>query len=492
MIQRFLIPVLAALAGLYVIVQILTSGGNALSEAMIYLAIFGFIIAIANAKAGMAFVFLCANYLDVLKRFLIVGGSPTMEDVIRTLAVAPVATGAVYIGLCMRSLSKKGDPLPLLRIALAFVLAMAVVGSALASGGTTRDILQSVANSALYVGLMGFASSIYKTSDDQHKLWRFLMVIFLPVVVYGWVQLIDGYTFIEVEYAKSGLTMIDVPLLHPSEIEYKRVFSTMSSSPAYTIIGTIISLYALIYGFGRGIIKRAAGVLFALFCLASHVPGAGRTGWAIAICALGCYFVFRSKLLTIVTYVVSIISTILFLFNAEKVGLWLVEKTQGMGNSEFGDRATTMGTFTTRTQGIDEWFGNPQYFSWFGLPWKEVKASKVHDMFGQIYLSTGVVGTTAGIIGGFSILFYLHKNLLAVSSPENKKLGAFYLALIFSILFSGVFSGSQFHVFPINIYFWLMLGLLFQIITNTTATEKHVTPSDANSNLPDHNARLAN
>lgn len=476
MIGKIALTVIAIAAGLYVIISILTSGGNAMSEAMVYLAILGFLIGVFNAKAGMLFVFLCANYLDVLKRFLVVDGSPTMTDVMRTLAVAPVAAGAIYIGLTIRSFSPNSRPLPVLRIALAFVISMAVVASSLTGGGEMKDVLQSIANSALYVGMLGFVSVIFPTIEDQHKLWRLLVAMFLPVAIYGWVQLINGYNMIEIEYARSGLTSIINPLLHPSDIEYKRVFSTMSSSPAYTLIGTTLSIYAILYGFGKGILMRCAGFLFAALCLSSHIPGAGRTGWAIAVCTVGCYFVFRSRILTIATYVVSITGSVLFLFNAEAIGLWLVDQTRGMGDSEFGERATTMGTFTTRTQGIDEWFGNPVYFSWFGLDMKEVRASKVHDMIGYLYLTTGIIGITVAVIGACSVLFYLHKNLLAITSPAAKRLGAFYLANIFALLLSGVFSGSQFHVFPINIYFWTMLGLLFQIITDNRNSAKLAEP----------------
>jgi hypothetical protein len=43
-------------------------------------------------------------------------------------------------------------------------------------------------------------------------------------------------------------------------------------------------------------------------------------------------------------------------------------------------------------------------------------------------------------------------------------LAAFYLANVFAILIAGMFSGSSLHVFPVNVYFWLMVGLLCQII----------------------------
>lgn len=472
MIGKIVIPVVAVAVGLYVIISILTSGGNAMSEAMVYLAILGFIISVANAKAGMMFVFLCANYLDLLKRFLVVDGSPTMTDVMRTLAVAPVAMGGIYIGLTIRSFSPNSQPLPVLRIVLALLISMTVVASSLTGGGEMKDVLQAIANSALYVGLLGFISVIYPTIEDQHKTWRVLVIIFLPVVIYGWVQLINGYNLIEMEYARSGLTMTVNPLLHPGEVEYKRIFSTMNSSPAYTLIGTTLSIYAIIYGFGKSLMKRFAGIIFAAICLSSHIPGAGRTGWAIAVCTIGCYFVFRSKILTILTYAISVTGCVLFLFNAEAIGLWLVDQTKEIGETEFGERATTMGTFTTRTQGIDEWFGNPRYFSWFGLDMKEIRASKVHDMIGYLYMTTGIIGISVAVITTSLVLFYLHKNLLAVTSPQTKRLGSFYLANVFALILSGVFSGSQFQVFPVNIYFWMMLGLLFHMIRDNLNFQK--------------------
>lgn len=464
MISKILAPVAAILFGSYVIVSVLTSSGNTLSEAMIYLAILGFIIGAINAKAGMIFVFLCGDYLDVLKRFLVVGGSYSFQDVIRTLAVAPVATGAVFMGIMIQYLTKRDFKLPWIRLALSGVLALGVIAASFSAGNTGKELLQIVANSALYVGLVAFAALIYRQLDEQHKLFRILTLIFIPVVVYGWVQLINGYNTIEEEYARSGLTIIVNPLIHPSEVEYKRIFSTMNSSVAYTMVGTILGIYALIFGFGKSLAKRSVGILFAIALFASHVPGAGRTGWAVAVVTFICYFIFQSRITTITTYVTAVLSITVFLFNAKTIGEWLVENSGGTATTEFEERAFNMGTFTARTEGIAEWIGHKEYFSWFGLPKEETVDSRAHDMIGQIYVTTGAVGLAFSVIFGAGVLFYLHKNLLAITVREEKKIGAFYLANIFAVIIGGIFSGSQLHVFPVNLYFWSMAGLLFQLI----------------------------
>jgi hypothetical protein len=466
MILKIILLVATICFAIYTIVNILVGGSNALSEAMLYLAIFGIITGYISARLGMLFVFLCGSYLDVLKRFLVVGGSFNFNDVIKTLAVAPLATAAVFAGLLgSRFIARRElEPLPWIRLIIAMVTAAMVVAAALAKDSTMGSLMQSVANSALYVGLIAFAAMIYRTVDDQHRLFRFLLYAFTPVIIYGWVQLSNGYNSIEVAYAKSGMTVIDVPLNHPSLVEYKRVFSTMNSSVAYTLVGTILGIYAMIFGFGKGLLRRLSGFLFALVCFSSHIPGAGRTGWAIAIISFACYFIFRSKWGTAVTYIISITLVTVFLSNAEAIGEWLANNSQGMASSEFGERALNMGTFTSRTQGIAEWIGDKRYFSWFGLSEELGLDSRAHDLIGQIYVTTGVVGLAFSLIVGSVVLLYLHKRVFAIPDRDRRKLASFYLASVFAIIAGGVFSGSSLHVFPVNLYFWTILGMLFQLV----------------------------
>lgn len=473
MISKVALPAAVSLLGIYVIVSILTSGANAMAEAMWYLAALGLIIGLVSAKAGMMFVLLCGNYLDLMKRFLVVGGNFSFNDVVRTLAVAPVAMTAVYATVLVRNI-RLGNALPKGRILLSIFISAAVIGRSFAAGEPLNSVLQSTANSALYVAMIAFAGMVYRNLEEQHQLWRGSLLLFIPVVLYGLQQLGNGYNAIETQYALSGFTTIVNPLIHPSEVEYKRIFSTMNSSVAYTLVGTILSLYALIFGFGRGHLGRTAGILFGIVCLGSHIPGAGRTGWAVAILSFGCYFIFKYRFSTIAAYIVSTVSVLLFLFNAKVIGEKLVEWADLSVSSDFAERAITMGTFTSRTQGISEWFTNERYFSLFGLPKEIGLDSGAHDMIGQIYVSTGAVGLFLTVAFGAVILYHLHKNLLKMTSPDEKKLATFYMANIFGQLLGGIFSGSQLHVFPVNVYFWLMVGLLFQLIeSNKRVTEPY-------------------
>ncbi|RYD86108.1 MAG: hypothetical protein EOP84_00080 [Verrucomicrobiaceae bacterium] len=465
MITKILFIALGILAALYVMISILTSGSNALSESMIYLGIFGVIIAFLNPKLGMAFLFLLGNYLDLIKRFLVVGGTFSWTDIIRTLAIPPIITGMIFISLSIRHFRTTNQTWPWFRFMIAGVICGLVSLSSLMSGDTLQNIAQSIANSALYAGYICYAAFLYKDNHAHKHLFRYLIIIFAPVAIYSWVQLTYGYNLVEMEYARSGFTVSTQPLLHPSEVEYKRIFSTMNSSGAYTLVGSTLSIFAILFGFRQGFLGRIAGFIFAAVCLSSQIPGAGRTGWAITIVTFVAYFVFKSGRFTIATYFATVVFSALFLLNADAVGEWLVVNTQGVaGDSDFSQRASNMGTFTTRTMGITEWMTNESYFSWFGLPKAEIIQAGAHDLVGQIYVSSGIVGLTLAATIGASILFYLHRNLLLISDTNNKQLASFYMANIFAILFSGIFSGSSLHIFPLNLYFWLMVGLLFQII----------------------------
>lgn len=482
MLSKIVIPIAAIILILYVALQILTSGGSALSEAMIYLAVGGLGLGLLNPKAGMLFVCICGNYLDFLKRFLIVEGGTSFLDVIKTLAVPPVAMTGVIAGIIVNYSKNTNMPFPVTRFAVAILISLAVVGAGAAGGQSISGVLQVAANSALYVWLIAFAGPIYRDLESQHRTLQILVIIFIPVVLYGWIQLIYGYTPIEVAYARSGFTVCIQPLMNPNSVEYNRVFSTMGSSNAYSLVGTILSIYALLFGFGKGVAKRLMGVAFAIVCLGSQIPGAGRTSWAILLITILVYFIFQYSSLTKLIYLLTSVTGLVFFSNAEKIGVWLVHVSQAIGGkSDFALRALNMGTFTTRTTGIAEWMSNGRYFSWFGLPKTEAAASSAHDLIGQIYVTTGVVGLCVSILCAITTLVYLHSNLLKIENIGQKKLGAFYMANIFSVLFSGIFSGSALHIFPLNLYFWLMTGLLFQVIdinkqALNTAQPKEETP----------------
>lgn len=476
MIAKIALPTGAVLLFLYITVSILTSQSNALSEAMIYAAGFGLLLGLLNSHAGLVFVFICGNYLDFFKRFLVVSGSFNFGDVIKTLAVAPVAMMGVYAGVLVNSGKLSGTHLSKSRLFLASATCLVILGSNLLSGGgSLSSNLQTAANSALYVGLLACAGPLYPTLASQHKFLRKLVILFVPVVIYGWIQLIFGYNKIEVNYALSGLTVNLQPLLNPAEVEYKRIFSLMGSTVSYTLVGTTLSLYALIFGFDRAPAMRFLGIIFAVCCLGSHVPGAGRTGWAVAMITFCAYYVFKRKNATLVLYAFSVTTILIFLFNSRLLGRKLVDLTASWGNSEFQRRATTMGSFTTRTEGVANVFTNSRYFSLFGLPKNTIRESGAHDLLGQIYTTTGAVGLMLAVIVGASTLYYLHSNILRIVDIQRRNLAAFLMASTFAVLVAGIFSGSQLHVFPVNVYFWLSIGFIFQLISINQTEINHST-----------------
>jgi len=477
MIQKIIFIFSAIFVAIYIIASILTSGTNVLSESMTYLAIIGVIISLLSPRHGMIFIFVMGNYLDLLKRLLVVGGNYGWIDVIRTLAVAPVAVTAVFCGVILHQITTKTNTWPWRRLILAASLFLAVSASYYLSGDTIQNTAQAIANSAIYILFIGFAAFIYKGPENHHRLFRLLTIIYIPVAIYAWFQLYFGYNSIEVDYARSGFTISIQPLMDFTLVESKRVFSTMNSSNAYTLVGSILGIYALIFGIGKGNLGRILGVIFAIFCLSSHIPGAGRTGWFVVIATYFLYFIFRNGKLTIATYILSICIISFFIFNADSIAIWLNQRSQELSvDSEFAQRAGNMGTFSTRTIGINEWMTNPKLFSWFGLSKDEIVLAGTHDMIGQIYVSNGIVGLAIGLLGSLMTLFYLHSNLLRIQNDQDQRLASFYLANVFTLLFSGVISGSSLHIFPVNIYFWLMIGLLFEII-DRSRSERNTTHS---------------
>ncbi|MGJ8723020.1 MAG: hypothetical protein ACSHYB_00570 [Roseibacillus sp.] len=466
------IAVGALFLSLLIIQSVLTGGGNSLSKLFLYLSIGGAVCGFVNPKAGIFFLIIMGFYLDMMKRFLIIEGVVGIIDLVQILALAPITFAGMLAGQCVRCLFGKDSFNRREAVAFAFsvLLSVAVLGLSLLKQGFGIRAIAEAGSQAAYISFVWLGFYYFDTAEKRHKFFRFALLWFVPVVIYAYKQLIFGYSDLEYDYALSGLTIVQNPLLE-GRIEYYRIFSTMSSSGAYGLMTILIGAYGLLAFSDSNKSVVFLAKLFGVICLASLIPGAGRTGWAIAIIIVLGSFMFRRRVTTFLVYGgAALLLTVLFLKGDQLIET-SANAVSGLADSEWEARSLQVGNFAVRAEGIKNWTTNPNYFSWFGLTEEEKEGSGVHDMLGEIYVGFGAVGLSITIITGVSLLIFTHRRVFFMKSEEDKKFLAFLLSLIFGLLLGSIVSGGGIRIFPVVFYFWAFVGMVC-VMSFARKTEK--------------------
>jgi O-antigen ligase len=110
---------------------------------------------------------------------------------------------------------------------------------------------------------------------------------------------------------------------------------------------------------------------------------------------------------------------------------------------------------------------NPRFHTWFGN--RELQTTSdgvvahdeiVHDQLTQILVQFGFVGLGAFILLIVGALWLTHRSVLARRDPEVRATAIALLTVLAAIIYSGMLFGSHLGVFPINVFFAILLGCL--------------------------------
>jgi len=345
------------------------------------------------------------------------------------------------------------------------ILLMLLVGASAASGTGSgmNGVLQAMANEGLYALLMFVLPVIFRTSAEILSIWRYLVIVFLPVAIYGVIQQVFGFADFEVEYLLSGLT-IEIKQLYTDDV---RAFSTLNSPTALSVVTAVLAVSSLLLGFmcrgknGRPVISRPA----ALFCFVAYTVGliasTGRTSLVILPTALIATWCFLSRGRTKFFYVTAISAFLLLVASSG----WLInhleelnERALALGApGSFMSRMVMVGTYWDRLAGFSNVLMNPEAWSLFGYGEAEDGTGRYyyHDPISEILMRYGAV-TLIVVIGAVAfMLHWFHRQAWQIESKPDRQFASAMIALAFSILLISALSGSVMSVFPVNVFFWL-------------------------------------
>ena len=464
-------------ASMFIALSAVGYGGNPIKAVMQIVGVALMVVATVNPRVGLSLLIFGSAYLDFLKRFLILFGTGSMGDIAGVLSVAPVNLLGVFMGTCVlhpifskRMLDKQERRLVFFSL---FLIGISIA-SGLRNGDLSFTALGAVANTSAYSLLVPIIYVLYRRrgSDEVRRLLKFLILVYVPVALYGIHQYVFGLGQFEIDYLRSGLTMTEGNLydVHP------RAFSTLNSPHAFSVSMGILSLLSLVFclrslrGHTGFFSSRGRWVLPALFIAACFLSF-GRAGWLVFIIGAICIPAFRTRARVIAFYSIFAFSFGMLVWKADVIYASLdTIQSYLPTDSVIQQQAFRIGTYSERLYGFQNIFRNRAMWTWFGNPSlaykvgdREIENEVVHDALGQMLVSYGIVGLLLlASVGGFALLT-LHRRILRIQRGSNEVIGRALLSIGIAVFFGGMLTGSHVSIFPVNVLFWTTAGILVTV-----------------------------
>lgn len=462
------------LGGLYSIVSVLLTNGNTIGELCRFLLVGGFIFAFVSPRIGFFVWLTFCGYNDLVKRLLVIGGRITQDDLTFVLGITPAMFGglvaSLVVGGLMQSTKVSLRDWKWFGIGIMLLL-LAGASAARHPGAGMNGVLQAMANDGLYSLLLFVLPVLFRTTAEILKIWRFLLLVFLPVAIYGVVQQIFGFADFEVEYLLSGLS-IEIKQLYAGEV---RAFSTLNSPTALSVVCACLAVMSLYLGFGtkergqRPILSRPVSVLCFLIHFAGLIASTSRTPLFIPLLALTGGWCFASVSRTRVFYTLTIGAFVGLVL----ISPWLAPRLDDISvavasagpSGGFLSRMIVIGTYWDRLQGFASVLMNPDAWTLFGFGVREdgTGVHFYHDPVSEILVKYGALALVGTLGALFFMLRSFHRKAWSIPQPLGRLFAARMIALIFSLMMISAIGGSVLSTFPNNILLWMSLATVVVI-----------------------------
>lgn len=455
--------IISFIVAIYLMTTTLTSGGNQIGSMMKIFSYGILLISFGRPMFGFWALILSLGYIDTIKRLLVLGDYINFLDVTYLLAFPPILSVVMFAGILFKLLTArqlKGANLKLLKGCFAVMILLSA--NLATKGGSILGLLQSIANNLGYVPLIFIIPFLFPSKLELVKMLRTVIFIYVPVGIYAIYQKHVGFLDFEIAYLETGYSL-EQRILFGQDF---RCFSTLNSSPSLAKFAGMMAVLTLylprcVPGSIRNILPIWVKLaLFALFFYAAMISGA-RAGVMMALFALVCFWVLRSRLLTMASYIAAGALFVGMLLVAESIvedrllhdwSNWLV-----VNKPEWVPFETNLSTLTIRFIGFSQWT-KPDFWQPFGYALSDVDYKFLfphHDTFTAIMLKVGYIPILIVLVGSSFFLHKMHSTIWNSSQFDSIK--PLMVALIFSVVF-GSLTGANLTNFPINTLFYMFMG----------------------------------
>ena len=471
------IVVLFFMGALYVMLSVLLDMGNAIGSLAQFLCIGSFILGVFQPRMTLYLMVIYAAYSDLLKRLMILDGHVTMNDVIWARGLAPLTLAGICIGAIAKSISSGSilEPRKMKTLLLCFLGFGISAVSSMRSGGMNAAA-QQLADGAAYMFLLFVVPCVLPKPDEIIRFLKYTLIVFVPVALYGLKQQIFGLSDFEIDYLRSGLTILSKHL----EDVRPRPFSTLvDSSPFGTSCAVCACLALMVRRYYRDHRSNQWGgiswVLFGIFivgCLASMARMAN-ANWLLPLVLLP---VLRSAKGTAALYSSLIGGFALACIFAQELSQWVTKLTlsalEVFGGTALGEQFARFWTICDRLDGMHDIAHNPLMWTTFGhgsqtaADMNEMNVVSSHDLISNMLLVNGWLPTFVMIVAAGIALKSFHSSLLQMRGSRLFQITIWMAAIEFGLLFHNMFAGNVTSTFPVNFFCWFIAGALNACVMN--------------------------
>lgn len=469
---RAFIIFLGGIGAVYVMLSVLLGGGNSIGALAQFLSLGSFILAVVQPRLALYLMVIYAGYSDLLKRMMVFDGHVTMDDVLWVRALCPLTLAGICLGTLVRSLHdgslyQRRKLVSLLVCILGFMVSGV---SALRSGGGFNAAATQLGDGAAYMFLLFVVPCVFRTPDQIISFIKYCLIVFVPVALYGLKQQIFGLSDFEIEYLRSGLTVLSK---HLDDVR-PRPFSTLVDSSPFGTSCAICACLALIVrryhrDSGTPLWGMMSFVLFGVFvagCVASMTRFAN-LNWALPILLLP---VLRSPRGTAALYgSVGALFVTACIFAQDLIN-WVTKLTllalENFGGTALGEQFMRFWTICDRLEGMHDLAHNPLMWTMFGYGTKgaadmrDADLVSSHDLVSNMLLEIGWVPFGVIAIGAAILLRSFHRSLWKLRGSRVFNICLWLTGVEFGLLVHNVFAGNVTSTFPVNFFCWFIAGAL--------------------------------
>jgi O-antigen ligase len=438
---------------------------NPLTASLVIAAIAVFLAAIIEPKAGVYLLIAGTGYVDLIKRLGILTGDLAYGDVVVALAVPPILCACICLGVVLQYFTgrRRLERWQWVVLIVVSLLMISVLLKEVSGGTGLLGGLQNFANSGAYFPLVLIAGILFPGLEDLKQLVKFCLIIYIPVALYALWQQFFGLNNFELDYMRTGYT-ITAGLLDDIR---PRPFSTLSSPHALTVTTATLALLAFfvhLKGSKRAAWQIPVGILFMGGCWASL----SRAGWVLFALGVIGWICFRGARTTVAFYGLITAFLVMLMVSTDP----LLDTLAALQEKVPEDSALTaqtlrIATFSERLYSFRNMVTNPRFHTWFGNPELQNPTDDVvshdeiaHDQLTQILVQSGFVGLGAFISLLVGALWLTHRQVLAQRDPDRRTTGIALLTVLSANVYSGMLFGTHLGLFPINVFFAVLLGSL--------------------------------
>jgi hypothetical protein len=454
-------------AAMYFIVSLMMTSGNQLGLLFRLILAGSALLGIWQPQRGFFMLVLLSGYTDLMKRLLVLVDKISYEDLTYVLATPPVLMLSITIGTlakCMAG-SLKFGPIQMKSIGLVAMCSVAALVTAAKSASGFASMAQDLANGAAYSGCILVIPLLFPEIKDQLKLLKTVFIGFVPVALYGMYQAMFGLANFEVEYLKTGLSIL-ISQIITGEV---RPFSTLNSPTALGAICAMLALMAFLSGPAESRSRSFPGkraFLLGLCYLAGVIASTSRSdlfiifaGGIMAVAAL-------RQSTTRLVYGVALACYAALILAAS----WLQDRLADMQalvsyylppESVFIDQITRVQTFSDRLEGFRHLVSDVRIWTLFGAS-ENVKGSlSSHDPLTSALLSYGLVPVVILLVFLCFLLVRIHRSIWALQDSRQRWIAAASLGIVLGLVATCMVSGNRMTVFPVNLFMWMFVGVMW-------------------------------